>query len=137
MDGIITMLEVVEWLAQDLHYNFRGPTFYSNHLLADRIKDFGSASDDLKEKYYLGWKDTTPPLDKEFADWATQTYDKIVGRNETMHGRLIDAFDMLISNVEIAKREGALPAGIHAVLDDVSSRALTYKFLVKSQAEQA
>ena len=35
MDAILTMLIVVGWFANDLHYQSRGPNFYGDHILAD------------------------------------------------------------------------------------------------------
>lgn len=43
------------------------------------------------------------------------------------------AFDTLKQIVEAAKLEEGLPAGIHAILDGISEKALTYSFLVRSE----
>ena len=43
MIDVLVALEVVEWLASDLHYNSTGPMFYALHLLADRVKEIGRA----------------------------------------------------------------------------------------------
>lgn len=133
MDSILEMLMVVDWLANDLHYQFKGEGFYENHLLADRVRDFGRAEDDLKEVYFLGQLGTTPPLDKDTAMNATADYNKIVARNPCLLTRLHDGLDSLARQVEICKKDAGLASGVHAVLDEISKRALAYRFLVSSQ----
>lgn len=136
MIDILVMLEVVKWLASDIHYNSTGPMFYSLHLLADRVKDFGSADDDLKEGYWLGCLDTTPPNDKEIAEAASKAYDEIINSIQCPLGRLVDALTKLNMSIGEQKNDSSLNGGIHAILDDISKRANTYTFLVRAQAQQ-
>lgn len=133
MDSILEMLMVVDWLANDLHYQFKGEGFYENHLLADRVRNFGSAEDDLKEVYFLGQLGTTPPLDKAVSARAADKYDKICVGNPSLLARLHCALDALAHQVEAEKNGAFLAAGVHAVLDEISRRALAYRFLVSSQ----
>ena len=131
-DAILTMLTVVDWLANDLHYQFEGKGFYENHLLADRVRDFGSAKDDYRETYWLGFLGKKPPLDKDIAGYAVRMYDTIVGRNPCLLTRLYDGLSVLADQVEVCKKD-AIPGGVQAILDDISQKALTYKFLVRSE----
>ena len=131
-DAILTMLTVVDWLANDLHYQYEGKGFYENHLLADRVRDFGSAKDDYREVYWLGHLGKKPPLDKDIAGYACRMYDTIVGRNPCLLTRLYDGLSVLAHQVEVCKKD-AIPGGVQAILDDISKRAITYKFLVRSE----
>lgn len=131
-EAILTMLTVVDWVAQDLHYQYEGLGFYECHLLADRVRDFGSAEDDYKEAYWLGHMNQKPPLDKQITEYATKMYDKIVERNPCLLTRLYDALSVLCDQVEVCKKD-AVPGGVQAILDSISQKALTYKFLVRSE----
>ena len=77
MQDVIVNLIVVEWLCNDLHYKWRGHSFYGMHLLADRVRDFGSAEDDINETFYLGFEGNNPPSDSLNAALAIKHYDKI------------------------------------------------------------
>ena len=134
MIDVLVMIEVVKWLARDLHYKFQGPTFYANHLLADRVKDFGSADDDLKEGYWLGCLDTTPPDDKDIAELATTTYNEIINAKPCLLTKLLEGLDRLDNSVGEAKKDASLNGGVHAILDDISKRVNTYRFLVRAQS---
>lgn len=133
MEEVLKNLMVVEWVAHALHYETIGNEFYAVHLLADRIKDFGSDADDIKEKYYLGTLLSTPPRDVDIATGAKEKFDQI-GSNPDLLAMAREALRTLIDSVETAKKESNIMAGVHAVLDDISSRALTYLFLVTNQS---
>ena len=136
MIDVLVALEVVEWLASDLHYNSTGPMFYALHLLADRVKDFGSAEDDLKEGYWLGCLDTTPPSDREIASAAISAYDKVVDGKDCPIARLLAGLTNLGAVVDELKSDASLNGGVHAILDDISKRTNVYTFLVRAQAQQ-
>ena len=136
MIDVLVALEVVKWLASDLHYNSTGPMFYALHLLADRVKDFGSAEDDLKEGYWLGCLDTTPPSDREIANAAIPACDKVVDRQDCPIARLLAGLANLCAAVDGMKSETSLNGGVHAILDDISKRTNVYTFLVRAQAQQ-
>ena len=130
MENILTLLVLIDWLANDVHYAVdTTKNFYSRHLLADRVRDFGSAEDDIKEKYYLGFCDELPPGDDVIAGYAIKAKGEMQG--DTLK-RLYDALALLSTTVESACGE-TLPRGIQAILDDISSRSLTYKFLCEKE----
>ena len=136
LDNIKTLLALlcaIDWLANDLHYRSEGTGFYEKHLLGDRIRDFGDAEDQLKEAYYLGFKSMPPPYDKEIAHSATVIYNAMKGASSNTESQLCGAFGLMQQAVDACKKEASLPAGIHAVLDGISEKALTYQFLVSSE----
>ena len=136
LDNIKTLLALlcaIDWLANDLHYRSEGTGFYEKHLLADRIRDFGDAEDQLKEAYYLGFKSMPPPYDKEIAHSATVIYNAMKGASSSAESQLCGAFGLMQQAVDACKKEASLPAGIHAILDSISEKALTYQFLVRSE----
>lgn len=136
MQNVIVNLIVVNWICNDLHYKWRGHSFYGMHLLADRVRDFGSAEDDINEAYYLGFCNEIPPSDVSNASLATAQYKKVVDENGGCPLKSLAAqFSYLAASVESAKRIEGLPAGIHAVLDNISQKALTYRFLATSSIE--
>lgn len=130
MENILTLLVLIDWLANDVHYAVdTTKNFYSRHLLADRVRDFGSAEDDIKEKYYLGFCNELPPGDDVIAGYAIKAKADLQG---DALKRLCDALSLLATTVESAGGE-TLPRGVQNVLDDISSRALTYKFLCEKE----
>ena len=136
LDNIKTLLALlcaIDWLANDLHYRSEGTGFYEKHLLADRIRDFGDAEDQLKEAYYLGFKSMPPPYDKEIAHSATVIYNAMKGASSSAESQRCGAFGLMQQAVDACKKEVSLPAGIHAILDGISEKALTYQFLVRSE----
>lgn len=130
---LLALLCAIDWLANDLHYRSEGIEFYEKHLLADRIRDFGDAEDQLKEAYYLGFKEQLPPYDKKIAVVATALYNSIQAESGDFLYELKGAFCLLQQVIDTCKKEPNLPAGVHAILDSISEKALTYKFLVQRQ----
>lgn len=55
MLDLIVKLTAIYNYAKDIHYRAKGESFYSIHLLMDRIcEDINDQIDELKEVYYLG-----------------------------------------------------------------------------------
>ena len=137
MPEVIVNIIVVDWLCNDLHYKWRGHSFYGMHLLADRVRNFGSAKDDINEVYFLGYMGIVPPADKDNSVKAITQYDKVCKENGGCPLKSLGAqLSYLLASVENAKRTEGLPAGVHAILDSVSQSALTYRFLVTSCIEE-
>lgn len=134
MKNLLALLCVADWFANDLHYKSTGIGFYEKHLLADRVRDFDSSDDDIKEKYFLGYKGQIPPSDVEVAKTATFAYNKILQDRETDLDRLEMTFGLILAAVEECKTEENLPSGVQSILDKISETALTYKFLVRSES---
>lgn len=135
MMELLANILTVTYLSNDIHYRSRGANFYGMHLLADRVKDFGSAADDIKEAYYMGFLKTDPPLDTEIAYAAGEEYALLCKCDDCMACRLVSALTRTICLVEDAKREEGLPAGVHAILDAVSQHALVSRALVERTIE--
>lgn len=129
MNDVLVYMMLVEWAAKNLHYGAEGHGFYGLHLLADKI-DFGTSADDLKEAYYLGFKNELPPTMAELAQTALErSKNASEGSDDTLIGSLLQACEDCLYAVEEAKREPGLPAGIHAIVDGVSQTMLTIKGL--------
>lgn len=128
MIDVFVLMELCEYYAHDLHYHAYGEAFYALHLLADKL-DFGSASDDLKEAFYLGdLKDHSVPTDFEIHELVHQKYVKDNSKkdNTTMLSNLRESCDMLVAQIEEFKRgmKESLASGVAAILDGVSQKAL-------------
>ena len=130
MLDVIISVAIVEWIAKDMHYRSCDEWFYALHLLADKV-DFGSSIDDLKEAYYLGAKESLPPTEEQIVKAAIE---KVNLDTTTMDNRqLIEALAASCADgiyaIEEAKREPALIAGVHAILDSISQKMLVVKGL--------
>ena len=129
MKDVLVQIEIVKWLAKDMHYRSYDEWFYALHLLADKI-DFGNAEDDLKEAYYLGMKETLPPTEEEIHAAAVA---KIGVTKSKSNLELIEALHNACDNglymIEEAKKEPTMFAGVHAILDGISQKLLVVKGL--------
>lgn len=129
MIDVLVAIEIVEWLAKDVHYRSNDEWFYALHLLADKV-DFGSAEDDLKEAYFLGAKQILPPTEREIHELTVAKMPVVNSMsNEELIRNLMKACDDGLYAIEEAKREAGLFAGIHAILDGVSQKMLVIKGL--------
>lgn len=126
---VIAAVEVVKMIAKDVHYRSNDMYFYALHLLADKI-DFGNAVDDLKEAYYLGQKEELPPQEKEICAKAVEICPDVRSMdNEALVSELYNVCTNGLYEIEQAKREAGLMAGVHAILDGISQNLLTVKGL--------
>lgn len=125
MDDVIALMYVCEAFAKDVHYMESGWGFYGQHLMADKV-NFGDDRDDLIEALMgcdKGYAGTTKHLSRAVELMNAQE------SNELLH-RLADALNSLVYAVEEAKRVERPLAGIHAILDGISQKALIARGLV-------
>ena len=121
---VLVFMELVEWMAKDVHYRSNDQWFYALHLLADKV-DFGTAEDDLKEAYYLGFKNSLPPTEKDIHAASVEKCPDVRGMdNRGLIESLRESSSDCLYAVEEAKREPGLAAGVHAILDGVSQKML-------------
>lgn len=130
MLDVIISVAIVEWIAKDMHYRSCDEWFYALHLLADKV-DFGNSVDDLKEAYYLGAKEALPPTEEQIVKAAIEkvNLDAASMDNRQLIEALATACADGIYAIEEAKREPALVAGVHAILDGISQKMLVVKGL--------
>lgn len=126
---VIAACETVKMIAKDVHYRSNDMYFYALHLLADKI-DFGDAIDDLKEAYFLGQKEELPPQEKDIYARAVELCPNVRElSNEELVGKLYEVCANGLYEIEQAKREAGLMAGVHAILDGISQNLLVVKGL--------
>ena len=135
IDLIVANLCTVGMLAKDLHYRARGRAFYAIHLLADLVWEVRKSVDELLEVYYLGEKQTVPPLMAAYESHAAKTVESILGgvnvtadfsgeyHEDQILQALIVACKETAELVEQAKAK-PLRSGTNAVLDEISKKAL-------------
>ena len=130
MLDVMIAVAIVEWIAKDMHYRSCDEWFYALHLLADKV-DFGSSIDDLKEAYYLGAKEALPPTEEQIVKAAIEkaNLDTASMDNRQLIEALAASCADGIYAIEEAKREPALVAGVHAILDGISQKMLVVKGL--------
>ena len=129
MEEVLISIELIEWAAKNVHYRANDEWFYAIHLLADKV-DFGTAEDDIKEAYYLGFKKKLPPTELFIHSEAVNRMKEVnITDNKSLITLLMDYCETGLYAVEEAKREPNLMGGIHAILDGVSQTMLTIKGL--------
>lgn len=137
MKEILILLDAINWLADDLHYKSTGVGFYEKHLLADRLKNLNEFKDQLKETFYLGFKQCVPPNSAGIAKAAIFAYNTICESRVNELQRLNQIFETLLKSIENFKTENIenkIPSGIYSILDKISETALTNKFLVNAES---
>ena len=130
MLDVMIAVAIVEWIAKDMHYRSCDEWFYALHLLADKV-NFGNSVDDLKEAYYLGAKESLPPTEEQIVKAAIEkaNLDTASMDNRQLIEALAASCADGIYAIEEAKREPALVAGVHAILDGISQKMLVVKGL--------
>lgn len=131
MFDVLVSIELVEWLAKNMHYRANEKYAYALHTLADRC-DFGPYEDDLKECYWLGFIGSVPPNEVVVHDAAVSAA-KGLGFDVLTNKELLEAVYKAAGDgekkVEEAKGIERLPGGVHAILDNVSTMLLRAKAL--------
>lgn len=89
--------------AKDIHYNCKGDSFYSKHLLADRVEEnIYDFIDDIKEIFFLAANIDTLPS-KEYLNQAAGIIPDITGDDKEDFkalGELITKTLKLIENTD-------------------------------------
>ena len=69
MYKILVYLLAIQCQAKNIHYNCGGLSFFSDHLLADRIiEGIQELMDEINENYYLGKEEKAPEQTKLLED---------------------------------------------------------------------
>lgn len=106
-------------IAADWHYNAKGESFYSQHLLADKVADgFGTILDELRECHYLGEMQSVPPTAGEETENALAVYKAAQG--ESFAEKLKSVLLLASAQCEQVAREGNIAIGTKAILDEIS-----------------
>lgn len=72
INKLIVLLMTIQNFAKDIHYNCKGESFYSKHILCDRIsKDISNYIDSIKELFFLA-ADEEPLSSKEYLKGASE-----------------------------------------------------------------
>ena len=126
MIDVLVAIDCIEWLLKNQHYRAQDEWFYALHQLAERI-GYGYEADDLKECYWLGWKNSLPPKEEDIREMSLDKLAEFKNGAETNHDLLnavLEAAKYGVSAVENAKKEPGIPGGVHAILDDISKTFL-------------
>ena len=103
INEIIIYLMAVANFAKDIHYNCKGDSFYSKHLLADRVEEnIYDFIDDIKEIFFLAANIDTLPS-KEYLNQAAGIIPDITGDDKEDFkalGELITKTLKLIENTD-------------------------------------
>lgn len=124
-DSLIASILFVKAMAKNVHYLITGNSFYTTHLLADKVSDFDDELDAFYEAYYLGLNKEQDSYLKYYA-LASQ----LTAKEDSHLKNLSYALGLVIANVELIKKEEGLPSGIHSALDSISQKALVMRGLV-------
>jgi DNA-binding ferritin-like protein len=137
MLNLLVCLCKFDLVAKDLHYRAKGKPFYGIHQLADFVGEINRKADDINEVYYMGEKVEDPPERAYVAGKAAELVGKS-GDEDALIKSLAEICQETASAVEVAKKDGTLPSGVHAILDDISKLALRAKgFMTRTMENSA
>lgn len=121
--GIIDLLKslyLIRFYSKDIHYNVKGPNFWSDHEFADEIyKDIDDNIDDINEVLFLGFEKPAP-TSKEILQAVIEELPP-VSTDQTqcwknLYGLIVNALDV----IESIEAEWDMPA-LNSVLDNVAN----------------
>jgi len=123
MEQLIELLKtlyLIRFYAKDIHYNAKGPDFWSDHEFADEIyKDIDDYIDDINEVLFLGYE-KIPPTSKEVLQVVVQELPPVSTDTtqcwKNLYGLVGNALDI----IEGIEAEWDMPA-LNSVLDNVSN----------------
>lgn len=125
MLDLIVKLTAIYNYAKDIHYRAKGESFYSTHLLMDKIcDDINDQIDELKEVYYLG-NTNLPPRSADILKIVYATipeYSENIRTEVQNLGALVQ--EAITSTREVATYNGS--NGVQSLVDDIA-RSLMLK----------
>ena len=121
MKTLIAQIQAAGFIARDWHYQASGPSFYAQHLLADKVADgLESSLDEIREVYYLGEKRSIPPSAGEEMEAALAIYS--VAKGESLTLKLQNAVELVAAHAEELSRDAQISIGTKSLLDALSAR---------------
>lgn len=135
MDKINTLIEyliAISNFAKDIHYNCKGESFYSKHLLADRINDnLNDHIDSIKELFFMA-ADKTPLPSGEYLSRATSLIPQVEKTDKanfkSMQNLLVNTLQHIETLTDLTRGESSL---IDAVAQDLQSSLALVNFQIK------
>ena len=89
INKVIALLLAVYGYAKDIHYNCKGDSFYSKHLLCDRISEnIYDYIDSIKEVCFLASEDE-PLLSKQYAEMSARVTPDLSSDDKQNFTRLL------------------------------------------------
>ena len=68
MEQLLCLLIVIQRVAKEAHYRAFGETFWSDHLLADKVFDgLEDLMDEIQETYFMGEEEANPTQKRIYA----------------------------------------------------------------------
>lgn len=102
MLDILARLTAIKHYAKDIHYTAKGESFYSIHLLMDRVVDgLDDFIDSINEVYYMGAGDN-PPSSKEVLRVAQAVIPVLTDTRENLE-RLVGLIKSALSELDDIK----------------------------------
>lgn len=135
MDNINTLIEyliAISNFAKDIHYNCKGESFYSKHLLADRINEnLSDHMDSIKEVFFMA-ADKEPLPSGEYLSRATSLIPQIQKADKnnfkSMQNLLVNTLQHIETLKDLTKGEENL---IGAIAEDLQSSLALVNFQIK------
>lgn len=100
INKLIEYLIAIQSFSKDLHYNCKGESFYSKHLLADRIQEnISEYIDQIKEVFFLAG-DKEPLPSGEYLSRATSLIPQIANEDKANFESMQNLLVVTIQHIE-------------------------------------
>lgn len=122
MNDILCLLLAIRMISKDIHYMAFGPSFYSDHLLADNIQDdIDKFIDEINEVHYMG-KGNEPPKSSYVLAGAMKYMPEIYSNLDNAWLILGKAIDMTLEKMdEINEQDVMLSLGDKDLLGRIAN----------------
>lgn len=115
MINILARLTAIKQYAKDIHYTASGETFYTIHLLMDRVSDgLDDFKDGINETCFMG-AGKVPPLSTDVLKLATALIPDVTETYENINKLLslvVDTIEMIEQMTELDKADDNLLSSI-------------------------
>ena len=133
IDKLICLLIAIQNFAKDIHYAAKGDSFYSKHLLADRIcNDIDQYLDQIKEIFFLPLKQQVPSS-KQYLQQAIDLIPSIESNDKQNFAALAG---LLFDTLQHIESLGSMTVGENNVIGGIAQDLQTNLGLINRQVEE-
>lgn len=122
---LLKTLYLIRFYAKDIHYNAKGESFWSDHLLSDEVfNGIDDLTDQINENLYLGYEKKAPrskDVLEAVADSMPPLPTDITQCWKNLYNLLVDALG-IIESIEAEWDMPALNSLLDSIADDLQKK---------------
>ena len=122
---LLKTLYLIRFYAKDIHYNAKGPDFWSDHLFADEIfSGIDDFTDQINENLYLGYENKAPrskDILEAVADSMPPLPTDITQAWKNLSNLIVNAIQ-LINDIENQYSDATINSLLDSIADDLQKK---------------